>query len=207
MRKDMQRVIITPPRKQYRGTPQFSRSRRKGDDALTEPMSRNRGTKGLTDQRSPIVRYLDRACGRPWDDVWSEICAVSDARTVIGRHLRTHILEYILRKPRPGVEGMAWHDYYVDAEGILRATGSGPCVLGHREPPPAGVPTRDAGDGGRHEQHGGIWYYVRDAVVRARPAPHAPDQTLPETVVAAIKRQLDSRSLRRLGLRNERPGV
>ena len=48
-------------------------------------------TKEFNDLISPLRRYLHSAVGRPWNDVWSEICQHVPANTVTGQHLRDHV--------------------------------------------------------------------------------------------------------------------
>lgn len=48
--------------------------------------SRRRGWMNINS--SPIVGFLNKNLGRPWDDVYSEFCAVNDSRTLLGREMR-----------------------------------------------------------------------------------------------------------------------
>ena len=47
------------------------------------------------DRLSPLYRYLEKNCGRPWNDVFSEMCQHIDLRTIRGYHLWTHIDSYV----------------------------------------------------------------------------------------------------------------
>lgn len=42
-----------------------------------------------------LERYLTRQVGRPWDVVYSEICAIADLRSTVQWHLRLH-LEFLV---------------------------------------------------------------------------------------------------------------
>lgn len=57
------------------------------------PASRRRGWINLN--HSPITGFLNKNLGRPWDDVYSEFCAVTDTRTLLGRDLRKAILSNV----------------------------------------------------------------------------------------------------------------
>lgn len=63
--------------------------------------------KELSDFLSPLQRFLDKSCGRPWDDVYSEICKVADTRTMDGYHLRQHVRSWLKYR------------YTIDDNGIL----------------------------------------------------------------------------------------
>lgn len=109
MRADMYKVIVDRPRSlsrsfsklrnEYRAAKKFKldvdgdvcdefsrrilpiRSRRVGYDY-----------KEFNDLLSPLQRYLKKQVGRPWADVWSEICSVNSADSKMQWHLRCHVL-------------------------------------------------------------------------------------------------------------------
>lgn len=77
----------------------------------------------LTDKLKPAERYLQANAGRPWNDVWSELCRRYDRRNLKGWHLRRHIERHMVY----GCEGhhaWPWASYTdgarVDDDGILR---------------------------------------------------------------------------------------
>jgi hypothetical protein len=87
----------------------------------TEPTPRKRVHKLFYDKLAPAKRWLASQCGRPWDKVYSELCAQFDTRTVAGAHVvHDHMLDWVSR------DGIAGNDYwrhryfFVDAHGILR---------------------------------------------------------------------------------------
>lgn len=47
--------------------------------------------KEFSDNDNPLRRYLQKQVGRPWDAVYSEICAVADRRSLSGYHLLQHV--------------------------------------------------------------------------------------------------------------------
>lgn len=66
------------------------------DDGLPTKTSTKKDTVGLngeeksqTDLMGPLRRYLRKQVGRPWNDVWSEIC--SNNKDYMGEHLKTHV--------------------------------------------------------------------------------------------------------------------
>lgn len=87
--------------------------------------------KGFDDKLGPIYRWLNRQVGRPWDEVRADVAKQFDTRTTAGRHIvYDHMLQSVQTGPEagykyysvPGDETASYsdHDYYVDAEGILR---------------------------------------------------------------------------------------
>jgi len=93
----------------------------------TRPVS-----KGFTDKLGPMYRWLAAQCGRPWNEVRSEVAKTFDTRTTAGRHIVfDHLLQSVEETPdlRYGryysnpddwTQSYRRHDFYVDAEGILR---------------------------------------------------------------------------------------
>ena len=53
--------------------------------------------KGLTDLLGPLKRWLQAQVGRPWNDVYSEACAVIKPDSVIRSHIKTHLLQFVER--------------------------------------------------------------------------------------------------------------
>jgi hypothetical protein len=45
----------------------------------------------------PLRRYLDSQVGRPWDKVFSEICARINRNSVVQDHVRDHVEQYVNR--------------------------------------------------------------------------------------------------------------
>lgn len=63
-----------------------------------EPMSMSRGTKWFCDRLGPLRRYLEKQVGRPWDKVWSEICANIPAGGIMQQHVRSHVFDFVVVK-------------------------------------------------------------------------------------------------------------
>jgi hypothetical protein len=73
---------------------------------------------------SIIRKQLEKAIGRKWDDVWSEICQQADSRTYLGRQVRESFLREV-NTDWPNVNGRGYWDdfkeFCVDRrDGILR---------------------------------------------------------------------------------------
>ncbi len=80
---------------------------------VTEYVERN-----LTDKLGPIHRWLDHQVGRPWNDVYSEICTRFPWDTLAGLHIiRSHVLPEVF--PVLGPESVRSNRYRVDEEGIF----------------------------------------------------------------------------------------
>ncbi len=137
MRPDMHRVIISRPRRN-RG-PSYKSFRRTDRQADPESLPFHEsmtgrygyGRKSQTDLLGPLRKWARKQVGRPWDDVFSEVCAAVDNRTIAGHHLRSegtntgHLFDRIDAPglPRGGHFAGRWGqrgDYYVDDAGILR---------------------------------------------------------------------------------------
>lgn len=110
MRSDMKKVIIERPR-----VGGYKRPNRKKinhridlddygyfDDGYPRRLSAKRdavpgrygdGEKSLNDLLGPIRRFLQKSVGRPWNEVWSEIC--ENNKDYMGEHLKEHVLGYV----------------------------------------------------------------------------------------------------------------
>jgi hypothetical protein len=67
------------------------------------------------DRLKPLTRWLRSNVGRPWTQVYREICALADGRTEKGWHMRDHVRSDVDHR-------WPWapRDFYVDAHGFLR---------------------------------------------------------------------------------------
>lgn len=59
---------------------------------------RHRCRKSFTDLLGPLRRWLQAQLGRPWNDVYSEACAVIKPDSVVRAHIKTHLLEMVERQ-------------------------------------------------------------------------------------------------------------
>lgn len=105
MRADMAKVIVERPRfgSRARGKP---KGYRRAVQRLPESESPRRegmkrrcrgGSKELNEHLGPLRRYLDSQIGRPWDKVFSEICARINRGSAVQDHVRDHVEGYVAR--------------------------------------------------------------------------------------------------------------
>ena len=149
MRKDMKRVIITRPRhgSKFKNEDVKDQRRRARDNSEYDnlPQKSSMKPKGkhswfrkeLSDFLNPLVGFLRKNCGRPWDKIYSEISENLDRRGVINAHIFQHLDQMVVTKPmwidnRPHETGSwdgpqplyksrgNWGSFYVDRHGILR---------------------------------------------------------------------------------------
>ncbi|MDR3634428.1 MAG: hypothetical protein P4L84_11535 [Isosphaeraceae bacterium] len=105
MREDMAKVIVERPRygSGDQGTPKGARRRlqrleREGLPSHEGMRRRWRGcAKSLNEHLGPLRRYLDSQVGRPWNKVFSEICAHINRNSAVQDHVRDHVEDYVVR--------------------------------------------------------------------------------------------------------------
>ena len=144
MRKDMDKLLVTTPRvgssMKNREVKEARRSAREGDydnlprNSSMKPKSRRwDDRKQLNEYLTPLVRYLKKSCGRPWNKVYSEICENMDRRGAVQDHIFQHLFDYVECNPifkdgkphRTGYGGLSrlykgdW-SFYIDEYGYLR---------------------------------------------------------------------------------------
>ncbi len=94
------------------------------DDAIEAPVVEERRQDwddGFADSLSVAERFLQARAGRPWDDVYSELCSKYDRNTTKGRHLiDLHIIRMVERPKWPWVPFPPRSGAWVDEHGILR---------------------------------------------------------------------------------------
>lgn len=99
MRPDMHKVVIERPR--WNPGPGKQGRRANLPDELLPKFEGTRRAhlhrKGLTDLLGPLKRWLQSQVGRPWNDVYSEACAVIKPDSIIRMHVKTHLLEFLER--------------------------------------------------------------------------------------------------------------
>jgi hypothetical protein len=104
MRDDMFEVIIERPRHKSRAS--FPRKLRRRDAAATRHDPERLGflagigmtDKSLSENLSPLRRYLERQVNRPWDKVWSEISARLRPDSTVQQHVRDHVGDFVAAK-------------------------------------------------------------------------------------------------------------
>lgn len=132
MRKDMFKVIVVRPRltidavRKGRSHPHDHLPTRIG---LRRAAREAGGYKTLNENLAPLRRYLGKQVGRPWNKVYSEICAHLKPASTVQQHVRDHIKDFVQLHPRddmrvwPGSDRRWWQDFYVDRrDGLLKRT-------------------------------------------------------------------------------------
>lgn len=161
MRRDMKDVIVNTTRFQDEASNKEIKENRRSlvkqlvkqtkimtqedreDFDYTKLNRRNpRRTKEFGDRIMPMRRWLRNQVGRPWDQVFSELCDNADERSIRGWHLKDHVIREVYTK---GVviknNGELWESHgeyritglYVDSDGILQYIAPDPR---HRRTPP-----------------------------------------------------------------------
>lgn len=95
MREDMYKVIVERPR---RGKERDSVAARLRNDLNGPERLGTRagyGYRSLNENLAPLRRYLHAQIGRPWNKVFSEICANIDRRNTVQQHIHQHIRDFI----------------------------------------------------------------------------------------------------------------
>ena len=109
MRDDMFEVIIERPR--WGSRMRYPRSRRRVDkvvsrmdpDSLPFRLGHNRdigqslvhARKYLSETLNPLRRFLEGQVNRPWNKVWSEICANLKTSSTVLQHVRGHVMDFV----------------------------------------------------------------------------------------------------------------
>lgn len=96
MRADMYKVIVERPRRGGGFRDEMPAPVDLSDSPRQEGLRRrHRCRKGLNENLSPLRRYLASQVGRPWDKVFSAICAGIDRRNTVQRHIHQHLEDFV----------------------------------------------------------------------------------------------------------------
>jgi hypothetical protein len=101
MRPDMAKVIVERPRHGSRARGQGKGYRKKigripwEDQPHRERIKPFNYSKTLNEHLGPLRRYLLSQVGRPWNKVFSEICAHINRRNPVQDHVRDHVADYV----------------------------------------------------------------------------------------------------------------
>jgi hypothetical protein len=98
MREDMYKVIVERPRRGKYGDDAASRRRNDFEGPTSLGIRAGYGYRSLNENLAPLRRYLRAQVGRPWNKVFSEICAGIDGRNTVQQHIRQHIDDLIATK-------------------------------------------------------------------------------------------------------------
>jgi len=99
MRADMSKVLVEEPRsgrafaRAAEGSRRLQRNRIDidGEGGPARLSMKRGGCKHFGEHLGPLYRYLRGQVDRPWNKVWSELCATLDRRSVVQAHLFQHI--------------------------------------------------------------------------------------------------------------------
>lgn len=176
--------------------------------------------KEFTDVLGPLRRYLQASCGRPWNDVYSEIArTLGHSGYAIHHIIEAHLdvetctfrgedgqVWYCKDGVWPITHSYKWVQFYVEPEtGILRSIDPRRWRQWRQRQKPKPPLMRIAiSDGKDYRKINGVWFYVEFHTVEVR-HPY----TLRGTVhyktetqeVVDCKRQLNKKQLRDLGLK------
>lgn len=98
MRKDMHKVIIELPRSYsdnpYRHDGRTYRNRETTPSRIGMKAGYYR-TKWLSDNLGPLIAFLEKRAGRPWNSVYRELCVNLDRRNTVKRHLLEHLEDLV----------------------------------------------------------------------------------------------------------------
>jgi hypothetical protein len=116
VREDMAKVIVERPRCKCgtwrRPKGEKRRRQRLGEEGLPGREGIRRpwlnGAKHFNEHLGPLRRYIDSQVGRPWDKVFSEICAHLKRDSVVQDHVRDHVEEYVVTDVVV-IDGVACH--------------------------------------------------------------------------------------------------
>jgi hypothetical protein len=112
MREDMYKVIVERPRRGKYGYAAAARLRDDFDGPMRLGTRAGYGYRALNENLAPLRRYLQAQIGRPWNKVFSEICAGIDRRNTVQQHIHQHIREFIAIDV--GVRNGRWVDLAAD---------------------------------------------------------------------------------------------
>jgi hypothetical protein len=100
MRPDMYKVIVERPRSGKRTRAAALRLRNDMDGPIRLGMRAHYDYLELNENLKPLRRYLRAQIGRPWDKVYSEMCAEIDRRNTVQQHIHQHVDDFIAIKVR-----------------------------------------------------------------------------------------------------------
>jgi hypothetical protein len=147
MRPDMYKVIVERSRRGKSMRPLAIRFRNNLDSPAHLSMRTAYDHRELNENLQPLRRYLYAQVGRPWDKVYSEICATIDRRNTVQQHIHQHIDQFIATRVglRDGrlidftngrclpLTGLRHQELYVDPRsGLIRLTNIGSDWKRHR---------------------------------------------------------------------------
>ena len=98
MREDMFKVIVERARLRggwSRERPHQIRDLEDGGPSYEPLRPRSRRTKQLNENLAPLVRFLKKSTGRPWNKIYAEICKRLSVRNTVQQHVRDHLRDFV----------------------------------------------------------------------------------------------------------------
>src|SRR5580658_3830432 len=124
MREDMYKVIVERPRRGKERDAIAARLRNDLDGPMRLGIRAGYGYCSLNENLAPLRRYLRAQIGRPWNKVFSEICAGIDRRNTVQHHIHRHLRDFIAVDVAAR-GGRLVQELYVDTRtGLIRPNGS-----------------------------------------------------------------------------------
>lgn len=98
MREDMSKVLTERPRKKCEYRRYSSNSERSIDDFQQKESMKLRHIerKSFSDLLGPLYRFVDSRIGKPWNDVYSEICQHIKPKSTLQLHVLGHLKHIVL---------------------------------------------------------------------------------------------------------------
>lgn len=87
----MYKVIVERPRRWKGRDALAARLRNDFDGRMRLGTRAGYGYRELNENLAPLRRYLHAQIGRPWNKVFSEVCAGIDRRNIVQQHIHQHI--------------------------------------------------------------------------------------------------------------------
>ncbi|HEY6250011.1 MAG TPA: hypothetical protein VI685_08615 [Candidatus Angelobacter sp.] len=184
MRSDMKKVVVERPRSgsRQRNNKFGARIPYIPDYDYDEQPKKARGfesftagfRKRFTDVLGPLDGFLRKNVGRPWDKVYSELCAGLDKRKTTGLHIFQHVKDMVATSCRYGPDRKVYHmqwgkeyevcGFYVhprtgllcEARGESKRDRARKFMLAEEE-----VTRLYLDNGHGYQKHNGIWYAVK----------------------------------------------
>lgn len=178
MRTDMAQLLVESPR--HNTGESFKTHRRKANQDPESAPTKQGMRRPYMDRKSfgeyfpPLMGFLRKNVGRPWDKVFSELTAVLHGGGTVIEHTKMHLLrDFVILKPH-WIDGKPhqnppWYssqqlgatplngDYYVDLYGILRYAREIPRPRRSKGPESGLVPIDDRT---AYLKIDGLWYRV-----------------------------------------------
>ncbi|MBM3822350.1 MAG: hypothetical protein FJ404_05580 [Verrucomicrobia bacterium] len=95
----MHKVVVERPRKDRHWAKSRPRPKPPFDDLPHHESikARHIHRKHFSDLLGPLKRWLRSQVGRPWNDIYSEACAVIKPDSIVRAHIKGHMLQYVQR--------------------------------------------------------------------------------------------------------------